>query len=124
MKRELPMRPLEIKRQNSAIAAQRCCPCRTRLVDRKPRKAANSGEIREQFSELRTGGVRDKDCKKPYGIFLDPSLAPFGKVDGVFSLGVPLTPSVPAAGVPSPVPAWRTKFLSEHQTIQTFQPID
>jgi hypothetical protein len=60
------------------------------------------------------GGVGDKDAKKPYGIFLDPSLAPFGKVDGVLSLGVPLTASAPAAGVPSPVPACRTKFLSEH----------
>jgi hypothetical protein len=25
------------------------------------------------------GGVGDKDAKKPYGIFLDPSLAPFGR---------------------------------------------
>jgi hypothetical protein len=63
------------------------------------------------------GGVGDKDAKKPYGIFLDPSLAPFGKVDGVLSLGVPLTSSAPAAGEPSPVPACRTKFLSEHQTM-------
>lgn len=29
-------------------------PVRMRLVDRKSRKAANSGEIREQFSELQT----------------------------------------------------------------------
>ena len=63
------------------------------------------------------GGVGDKDAKKPYGIFLDPSLAPFGKVDGVLSLGVPLTASAPAAGEPSPVPACRTKFLSEHQAV-------
>jgi hypothetical protein len=63
------------------------------------------------------GGVRDKDAKRPYGIFLDASLAPFGKVDGILSLGVPLTSSAPAAGEPSPVPACRTKFLSEHQTI-------
>jgi hypothetical protein len=61
-------------------------------------------------------GVGDKGTKKPYGIFLDPSLAPFGKVDGVLSLGVPLTSSPPAAGEPSPVPACRTKFLSD-QTI-------
>jgi len=67
------------------------------------------------------GGVGDKDAKKPYGIFLDPSLAPFGKVDGVLSLGVPLTASAPAAGEPSPVPACRTKFLSEHQTVSTNQ---
>jgi len=61
------------------------------------------------------GGVGDKDAKKPYGIFLDPSLAPFGKVDGFLSLGVPLTASAPAAGEPSPVPACRAKFLSEHK---------
>ena len=63
------------------------------------------------------GGVGDKGAKKPYGIFLDPSLAPFGKVDGILSLGAPLTSSPPAAGEPSPIPACRTKFLSEHQTI-------
>jgi len=67
------------------------------------------------------GGVGDKDAEKPYGIFLDPSLAPFGKVDGVLSLGVPLTASAPAAGEPSPLPACRTKFLSEHQTVSKNQ---
>jgi hypothetical protein len=73
-------------------------------------------ESREGCGVLK-GGVRDKDAKRPYGIFLDASLAPFGKVDGILSLGVPLTPSAPAAGEPSPIPACRTKFLSEHQTI-------
>ena len=63
------------------------------------------------------GGVQDKDPKRPYGIFLDPSLAPFGKVDGVLSLGVQLTASAPAAGIPSPAPACRVKFLSEHQAV-------
>jgi len=63
------------------------------------------------------GTAPDKDAKRPYGIFLGPSLAPFGKVDGVLSLGVPLTTSAPAAGEPSPVPACRTKFLSEHQAV-------
>jgi hypothetical protein len=63
------------------------------------------------------GGVRDKDVNRPRGIFLDPSLAPFGKVDGVLSLGVPLTASAPAAGEPSPIPACRTKFLSAHQAV-------
>lgn len=63
------------------------------------------------------GGVPDKDAKRPYGIFLDPSLAPFGKVDGVLSLGVPLTASAPAAGEPSPIPACRAKFLAEHQAV-------
>jgi hypothetical protein len=63
------------------------------------------------------GTVRDKDVNRSRGIFLDPTLAPFGKVDGVLSLGVPLTPSAPAAGEPSPVPACRVKFLSEHQAV-------
>jgi hypothetical protein len=63
------------------------------------------------------GGVVDKDTNRPYGIFLDPSLAPFGKVDGVLSLGVPLTPSAPAAGEPSPVLACRAKFASTHPTV-------
>jgi hypothetical protein len=67
------------------------------------------------------GGVGDKDAKKPYGIFLDPSLAPFGKVDGVLSLGVPLTASAPAAGVPSPAPACRAKFLAEHKAVSKNQ---
>jgi len=67
------------------------------------------------------GGVGDKDAKKPYGIFLDPSLAPFGKVDGVLSLGVPLTASAPAAGEPSPAPACRAKFLSAQQAVPTKQ---
>lgn len=67
------------------------------------------------------GGVGDKDAKKPYGIFLDPSLAPFGKVDGVLSLGVPLTASAPAAGVPSPAPVCRAKFFSEHPSASKSQ---
>ena len=79
----------------------------------------------ESWMQSTTGGcgpskgstAPDKDAKRPYGIFLDPSLAPFGKVDGVLSLGVPLTSSAPAAGEPSPLPACRTKFLSEHETI-------
>jgi hypothetical protein len=82
----------------------------------------------ESWSESTTGGcgpskggVPDKDANRPYGIFLDPNLAPFGKVDGVLSLGVPLTPSAPAAGEPSPIPACRKKFLAEHQTIPKSQ---
>ena len=66
------------------------------------------------------GGVPDKDANRPRGIFLDPTLAPFGKVDGVLSLGAPLKPSAPAAGEPSPIPACRAKFLSG-QTIQKNQ---
>jgi hypothetical protein len=67
------------------------------------------------------GGVGDKNARKPYGIFLDPSLAPFGKVDGVLSIGAPLTSSPPAAGVPSPAPACHVKFLSEHPAVLKIQ---
>jgi hypothetical protein len=59
------------------------------------------------------GGIRDKDITRPRGIFFDPSLAPYGKVDGILSLGVPLTASAPAAGEPSPLPACRIKFLQQ-----------
>lgn len=61
------------------------------------------------------GGVGDKGAKRPRGIYLEPSLAPYGKVDGVLALGVPLTASDPAAGVPSPLPACRVKFLRQIQ---------
>jgi hypothetical protein len=63
-----------------------------------------------------TGGVETRGRTVPFGIFLDPGLAPYGKVDGVLSLGVPLTSSPPAAGEPSPPPPCRSKFLSEHPT--------
>jgi hypothetical protein len=67
------------------------------------------------------GTVPDKDPKRPYGIFLGPDFAPFGKVDGVLSLGVPLTASAPAAGESSPIAACRTKFLSAHPTVSKNQ---
>jgi hypothetical protein len=83
------------------------------------------GETWSQSTEDGCGpqkdGVPDKDPKRPYGIFLDPSLAPFGKVDGVLSLGVPLTASAPAAGIPSPAPACRVTFLSEHHAVPKAQ---
>jgi len=60
------------------------------------------------------GGVGDKGAHKPYGIYLDPTLAPFGTVDGVLSLGVPLTASPPAAGEPAQLPACRSKYISGH----------
>jgi len=78
-------------------------------------------DSREEGCGPSRGGVGDRDAKKPYGIFLDAGLAPFGKVDGVLSLGVPLTPSAPAADEPSPLPACRKKFLSEHQTVSKSQ---
>jgi hypothetical protein len=60
------------------------------------------------------GGIREKGAPNPRGIFLDPSAAPFGKVDGVLSLGVPLTASDPADGGIKPLPPCRVKFLSQH----------
>jgi hypothetical protein len=60
-----------------------------------------------------SGGVGDKGAKRPRGIYLEPGLAPYGKVDGVLALGIPLTASDPAAGVPSPPPACRVKFLQQ-----------
>jgi hypothetical protein len=59
------------------------------------------------------GGVGDKGANRPRGIYLEPALAPYGKVDGVLALGVPLTASAPAAGEPSPLPACRVKFLQQ-----------
>lgn len=56
----------------------------------------------------------DKDSARPTGIYLDPKLAPFGKVDGVLALGNPLTASAPADGDRSPLPACRIKFQAGH----------
>jgi hypothetical protein len=50
----------------------------------------------------------------PRGLFLDPAFAPFGKVDGILSLGVSLTPSLPAVGEIKPVPPCRVNFISQH----------
>ena len=41
-------------------------------------------------------GVRAKSGEKPRGIYLDPTLAPYGKVNGILELGEPLTVSTPA----------------------------
>jgi hypothetical protein len=60
-------------------------------------------------------GVGDNKSGERYGIYLDPKLAPFGKVDGVLALGVPLTASPPASGDLQPRPECRIKFLAEHQ---------
>ncbi len=59
-------------------------------------------------------GLDDKDTTRPYGIYLDPSLSPIGKVDGIFALGAPLTASSPAVGEVSPLPECRTMFLTSH----------
>jgi len=75
----------------------------------------------ETWSDMDTGGcgvwksgVGDKGILKPRGIYLDPGLAPYGKVDGILSLGVALTASAPAAGVPSPLPDCRIRYISGH----------
>jgi hypothetical protein len=67
------------------------------------------------------GSVGDKGAAHPRGIFLDPTLAPFGKVDGILSLGVQLTPSLPAVGDLSPRPPCRIKFLSQRKAISQSQ---
>ena len=59
------------------------------------------------------GTTGDKGANKPFGIYLNPSLAPFGKVDGVLSLDIPLTSSPPAAGDPNPLPACRAKYMAQ-----------
>ncbi len=61
-----------------------------------------------------TVGVADKDQTRPYGVHLDPNLAPVGKVDGVFALGTPLTASPPAVGEILPLPECRKTFLASH----------
>jgi hypothetical protein len=59
-----------------------------------------------------TGGVEEKGRTDPRGIYLDPHLAPYGKVDGILALGVQLTASEPADGDPNPLPECRKKFLA------------
>jgi hypothetical protein len=61
------------------------------------------------------GDVPDKDQERPRGIYLDPSLARYGKVDGILALGVKLSASAPAAGEPSPQLDCRVKYLSDHR---------
>jgi hypothetical protein len=65
------------------------------------------------------GGVSDKEKGRPFGVYLDPALAPVGKVDGILALGVPLTPSPPAAGDSIPLPECRTRFLSLHPSAKS-----
>ncbi|MGB6305954.1 MAG: hypothetical protein WBF45_19555 [Acidobacteriaceae bacterium] len=61
-----------------------------------------------------TGGAEERGRSHPRGIYLDPHLAPYGKVDGILALGVPLTASEPADGDPDPLPECRKRFLSGH----------
>lgn len=80
----------------------------------------------ETWSDLNAGGcgvwksgVGDKGIPNPRGIYLDPSLAPYGKVDGILSLGTALTASAPAAGEPSPLPDCRIRYIAEHHLPKT-----
>lgn len=60
------------------------------------------------------GGVEEKAGRAhERGIYLDPQLAPYGKVDGILALGVPLTPSEPATEDPDDLPECRKKFWLE-----------
>lgn len=62
-----------------------------------------------------SGGVEEKAHQAhPRGIYLDPQLAPYGKVDGILALGVPLTASEPAIEDPDDIPECRKRFLREH----------
>jgi len=61
-----------------------------------------------------TGGAEERGRAHPRGIYLEPHLAPYGKVDGILALGVPLTASQPADGDPHPLPECRKRFLSDH----------
>jgi hypothetical protein len=76
----------------------------------------------ESWSDSTTGGcglhknsVGDKGVTNSRGVFLDPALAPYGKVDGILSLGAPLTASSPAAGEPSSLLECRIKYLAPHR---------
>src|SRR5579863_6228886 len=64
------------------------------------------------------GGVEEKVRKDPRGIYLEPQLAPYGRVDGILALGLPLTASEPADGDPDPLPECRRKFLLGHAPTQ------
>ena len=59
-------------------------------------------------------GMPAKGGYRSRGIVLDPSLAPFGKADGILSLGTVATPSPPAAGELSPLPPCRKQYLAKH----------
>jgi len=61
--------------------------------------------------------VQAKGGPTASGVLLNPTLAPDGKYDGVLSLGAPLTPSPPAAGIPVPIPTCRTQFLANHPNL-------
>ena len=59
------------------------------------------------------GGAEERGRAHPRGIYLDPRLAPYGSVDGIFALGVPLTASQPAGGDPNSPPECRKRFLAK-----------
>lgn len=64
---------------------------------------------------VNASGAEAKGGDKPRGIILDPKLAPFGKVDGILSLGARTTASPPATGELRPTLPCRQKYLSEQR---------
>jgi hypothetical protein len=69
-------------------------------------------EINGRCGPNEGAAVGDKNKHLSRDIFLDASLAPFGKVDGVLSLGAKLTASAPANEEPNPLPECRLKYLN------------
>lgn len=59
------------------------------------------------------GGVPDKDKSRPFGVYLDPSLARVGLVDGILALGKPTTASSPANTAALAAAPCRQNFLSQ-----------
>jgi hypothetical protein len=62
---------------------------------------------------IHASGAEAKGGSYPRGIILDPKLAPFGKVDGILSLGKRTTASPPAAGELRSTLPCRQKYLSQ-----------
>lgn len=77
---------------------------------------SNGGEIWASFGDgmcgVRNSAVISTRGNLPRRIILDPQLAPYGKVDGILSLGEPTTPSTPAVGELSPLPPCRQRDVA------------
>jgi hypothetical protein len=59
-------------------------------------------------------GMPNRGAARPFGIYLDPELAPVGKVNGIFSLDTKLTASIPAASDPGSSVDCRMKYIAKH----------
>lgn len=62
------------------------------------------------------GGIPDKDKTRPFGVYLDPTLARVGAVDGIVALGKPTTASPPANGAAVAAAPCREAFLAAHKS--------